>query len=339
MANKKLQFTYFWADEDVMQADLAGKHSQGMTEWAVDFFGRYQFDVDVNPPSGSKPRLLPLAKFALQKTDGIRPDRRPRGERAEALREKKKRTEEERDELVRARNQAAAANNKAEVKRLEALIKDKDDRLEVLEDQIDAWLDRDQNSLRELLTLKFIRDRIVHPERLTVVFCRFRYTSLMQMRFPTGTRGIVGQAFDPIPQELVRLYGSSVVLPLWSERFVIVDPFRGARKEIVHESIHAAGHDHPIGDYLKAVEKTYRDRRLPGKGFQRPRDRSVSLSPDYDDPMFDFDETPEYDTFRGGLDDGPRDDVMNYAIDDPETWQVNLRPGDVELLKNAYFTK
>ena len=37
MANKKLQFTYFWADEDVMQADFAKKYSQAMTDWATDF--------------------------------------------------------------------------------------------------------------------------------------------------------------------------------------------------------------------------------------------------------------------------------------------------------------
>ncbi|HKO21916.1 MAG TPA: hypothetical protein VJX91_04620 [Candidatus Eisenbacteria bacterium] len=339
MANKKLQFTYFWADEDVMQADFAGKLSQTMTDWAVDFLGRYEFDVDVNPPPSSKPRLLPLSKFALQKNDGIQPDRRPSYERVSALRQRQRQMEEQRDRFREAKEQAAAANNGPEVERLEALLEDTGEKVEAMGDQILAWYDRDENLLRELLMLKFIRDRIVHPERLAVVFCRFRYTSFMTMRRPKGMRGAVGQAFGTIPQELVRLYGSSVVLPLWPDRFVIIDPFQGARKEVVHEAIHAAGHDHPVDDYLKAVEKTYRGRRLPGKGFQRPRDRSESLSGDYDDPVFEFDETPEYDTFRGGFDDGPRDDVMNYAIDDPETWQVNMRPSDVELLKNAFFAK
>ena len=337
MANKKLQFTYFWTDEGVMQEDFAKKLSQGMTEWAIDFFGRYELDVDVNPPSGFKPRLLSLSKFALQKNDGIRPDRRPIWERAEALREKQKRKEEELARLRQAKDQAEAANNGPEVERLEALIEEGEKSLVALGDQIDAWLDRDENRLRELLMLKFVRDRIVHPERLTVVFCRFRYTSQMQMQLPKW--GAIGQAYGKIPLDIVRLYGSSVILPLWPDRFAIIDPFRGARKEVVHEAVHAAGHDHPLGDYLKSVEKTYRGRRLPGKGFEVPRGRSGSLSPDYDDPMFDFDEAPQYDTFRGGIDDGPRDDVMNYAIDDPETWQVNLRPAHVELLRNAYFAK
>lgn len=335
MANKKLQFTYLWADEDVMQQDFSGKFSQKMTDWAIQFFKRYELDVDLDPAPSARPRTASMSKYALEKNDGVMPDRRPIKERVEEFEAKQKRMQDERDRLDAARERALAVNDAAEAKRLQALIDEWDSKLKTFWDDV---FDVDQNKLRALLTVKYIRDKgLLPPDRLPIVFCRFRYNSWMQMRRRKGIAVEVGQAFDKIPQEPVRLYGMSVVLPLWSERFVIVDPFEGARKEIVHECIHAAGHNHPTEDYLKAVEKTYRGRRLPGKGFERPRDRS--MAPDYDDPAWDFDEVAQYDTFQGGIDDGPRDDVMNYAIDDPDVGQVNLRPAHVDLLKGSYFAK
>ena len=335
MANKTLQFTYLWADQEVMRADLAKKFSQDMTNWAIDFYARYGFDVDVNPPSGFKPHLLPLAKFALQKTGGVRPDMRPSDEQNRVLEERQRRIEEERDRLRRERDQAEAANNRPEVDRLEALIRDLDQRWHAVMSQILASFRRDENNLREQLMVKFLTDRILHPHRFTVVFCRFRFTSQMQMRLPQS--GATGQTYDR-SEARIRIYGS-VVLPLWSERFAIIDPFRGARRNVAHEAVHAAGHDHPIGQYLQSVEKRYRGRRLPGQGFDLPRRRPERLSPDIDDPAFDFDEVPHYAWFRGGYDDGPPDDLMNYTLDDPEPSEVNLRPAHVELMGKAYFAK
>ena len=334
MANAKLQFTYLWADEDVMQQDFAGGFSRKMTDWTVQFFKRFQFDVDVDPPPSAKARTSSLSKYALQKNDGVMPDRRPYLERMDSVKVKESRMEGERDQLKAARKKALAVNNAAEAKRLKGLIDELERKLETI---LDDELDRDEYKLRALLMLKFDRDGLPKHDRFTIVFCRFRYTTLMRMRRPKGLRVTVGEVFDKKPVLLVRLYGMSVVLPLWADRFAIIDPFEGARKEVVHECIHAAGHEHPTGEYLKAVEKTYQGRRLPSKGFERPRDRS--LAPDYDDPAWDFDEVAQYDTFRGGIDDGARDDVMNYAIDDPDVGQVNLRPAHVELLKKAYFAK
>lgn len=333
MANKKLQFTCLWADEAVMQQDFAGKFSQKMSDWTVQFFKRFEFDVDVDPAQSSNSRTSSLAKYALQKDDGVMPDRRPQSERWADYHARRARMDEERDRLDAAREQAVAANHLAEAKRLKGLVDELDFKLQTF---LDDFFDVDENKLRELLTVKSIRDGALPSDRFTIVFCRFRYTTLMQMRRPKGKVVTVGEVF-PKKQGLVRLVGLSVVLPLWSDRFAIIDPFEGARKEIVHECIHAAGHDHPTGPYLKAVEKAYRGRRLPGKGFERPRDRS--LAPDYDDPVWDFDEVLQYDTFRGGIDDGQPDDVMNYAIDDPDAGQVNLRPAHVDLLKKAYFAK
>lgn len=336
MANQTLKFTYFWADEDVMRDDFAGKFSKRMTEWAVDFYGRYGFDVDVNPPSEFKPRLLPLSKFALLKHDGIRPDMRPLDEQTRVLDEKLKRNEDEQDRLKHARDRAEAGGERGEAGRLDGVIEDLRRKWSALLAEKTASYTRNENDLREQLMFKFITDRIVHPDRFTVVFCRFRFTSQMQMRLPRS--GATGQTYGALSEALVRLYGS-IVLPLWPYRFAIIDPIRGERRNVAHEAVHAAGHDHPIGDYLKSVEKIYRGRRLPGKGFDGLRGRPGSLSPDYDDPAFDFDEIPHYDTFRGGRDDGPRDDLMNYALDDPEPTEVNLRPAHVELMQKAYFAK
>jgi hypothetical protein len=334
MANTKLQFTYLWADEDVMQQDFAGRFSQKMTDWTVQFFRQYEFDVDVDPAPSAKPRTSSLSKYAIQKNDGVMPDRRPLSQRVQDFEARQARIEEERSRLDAAHEQAVAANNPAEAKRLQGLIDEVDRKLRTFWDDM---FDVDENKLRGLLTWKSIRDGVLPPDRFLIIFCRFRYTTLMQMRRPRGKVVTMGEVFPKKPQDLVRLYGMSVVLPLWSDRFAIIDPFEGARKEIVHECVHAAGHDHPTGPYLKAVEKTYRGRRLPGKGFERPRDRS--LAPDYDDPVWDVDEVPQYDTFQGGIDDGEPDDVMNYAIDDPDVGRVHLRPAHVDLLKRAYFAK
>jgi hypothetical protein len=334
MANTRLQFTYLWADEEVMQADFAKKFSQDMTNWAVDFYARYGFDIDVNPPSGLKPRVLPLSKFALQKTGGVRPDMRPSEERNRVLEERRRRIEEERERLRQARDQAEAANNGPEADRLRGLINDLDRRWQAVMNQIIASFGMDENNLRELLMVKFLADRILHPERFTVVFCRFRFTSQMQMRLPQS--GATGQTYGKVSEGRIRFYGS-VVLPLWSDRFAIIDPFRGERRSVAHEAVHAAGHDHPVGQYLQSVEKRYRGRRLPGQGFEARRKRS--LAPSYDDPVFDFDEIPHYAWFRGGYDDGPPDDLMNYTLDDPEPSEVNLRPAHVDLMSKAYFAK
>jgi len=335
VANKTLQFTYFWADEDVMQADFAKKYSQAMTDWAVDFYARYGFDVEVNPPPDNKPHVLPLSKFALQKRDGIRPDMRSSDEQNKALEERRKRVEEDQARSEKAKKQAEAANNGPEVKRLEAELDDLRRKWFAVMDEIIASYNRDEYGLRELLMLKYLNDRIVHGERFTVVFCRFRYTGLMQMRMPE--RGTTGQTYDKLTQPIVRFYGSSVVLPLWSGSFAIIDPFRGDRRNVAHEAVHAAGHAHPFGQYLQSVEKRYRGRRLPGRAFEPSRDRS--LAPDYDDPAFDFDETPHYAWFRGGYDDGPSNDLMNYTLQDPEPTEVNLRPAHVDLMNGAYFAK
>jgi hypothetical protein len=331
MANKRLQFTYLWADEDVLRDDLKEKHAQGMTEWAVQFYARYGFDVDVDPPTGSKPP----SKFVLQKAGGVRPDMRSSDEQNRVLEDRRKRNEDEQARVKKARDQAEAANNGPEAKRLKAELDELDGKWHALMNRIIASYTKDEYDLREMLMLKYLSDRIPDSDRFTVVFCRFRYTSQMQMRLPKG--GTTGQTFDKLKEPRVRFYGS-VVLPLWSGKFAIIDSTYAKGRSVAHEAVHAAGHDHPMGQYLQSVEKRYHGRRLPGQTFEMPR-RPQSLSPDIDDPAFDFDEVPHFAWFRGGYDDGPADDLMNYTLEDPKPTEVNLRPAHVELMNKAYFAK
>jgi hypothetical protein len=77
MANKTIRLTYLWADEFVMRNDFSGKISVTMTDWMYEFFQRYDFSLDIDPPFDIRRLGLAklAAKYALQKNNGVRPDR------------------------------------------------------------------------------------------------------------------------------------------------------------------------------------------------------------------------------------------------------------------------
>ncbi|HKO21917.1 MAG TPA: hypothetical protein VJX91_04625 [Candidatus Eisenbacteria bacterium] len=315
-----------------MREDFKKKVSQTMTTWTTEFYARYGFGVDVDPPPDSKPSP---AKYALQKTDGVRPDMRSSEEQNRGLEARRKRLEDEQARVKAARKQAEAANNGPEVKRLDAELESLNRKWFALMDQIIASYSKDRDALRQLLMLKYRSEGIPDRDRFTVVFCRFRFTGPMQMRIPDGPKAY-GLTYDKLSNLLVRFL-PSVVLPFWDGGFAIIDTANAPRRSVAHEAVHGAGHNHPLGQYLESVEKIYHGRRLPGRTFELYHRRS--LAPSYDDPAFDFDEVPHYAWFRGGYDDGPPDDLMNYTLHDPKPNEVNLRPAHVDLMNRAYFAK
>lgn len=73
MANPKIQLTYLWTDEAVMRDDFQLKVSRDMAEWATTFYRRFDLDIDVQPTADVRSAVNRASKYALRKSDGIRP--------------------------------------------------------------------------------------------------------------------------------------------------------------------------------------------------------------------------------------------------------------------------
>jgi hypothetical protein len=70
--NKKIRLTFLWADEAVARQDLADGYSAKLVEWANAFYGRFGFELEVDPPVGTS--LKDAARYCLEKSNGYEPD-------------------------------------------------------------------------------------------------------------------------------------------------------------------------------------------------------------------------------------------------------------------------
>jgi len=76
MANKKIKLTFLWADESVMMEDFSKGTSAKMVDWGNEFFGRYGFELDIDPPPLLRKSMATTRKYALVKNNGVVPDLR-----------------------------------------------------------------------------------------------------------------------------------------------------------------------------------------------------------------------------------------------------------------------
>ena len=389
MANQKIRLTYLWTDESVMHDDFAKKISAGMTDWANEFYRQHGFELDVVPVDRTS--VQKAAKFALQKSQGIRPDLRDASEilahEDALLAELNKKIEEKKKGLKSARQRAKALATQitpildeiktartlmgatpppdaATLKNLALVIdlasarldpvltpltraNDEVDRLSVDLDklyaeklkilkEVLAKLPRSgayDDDLRVQMNSKFKRDGVGDVKRLSVVFCRV--AALLSMRRgKSRTLGIT----KPMLQDPV--YHIPLHVLLWPFPYLIIDIDMGAQLKLgtkfnstlAHEIVHAAGHDHPDAKDILKVEK-----RIAGLKFPKPSmlgGRSIL------DTELEYEYLTQYVTVPGGYLDGPKDDIMNYGLDDnlPAS-KVKLSDAAKQRLTDAFFVK
>jgi len=69
---KKIRLTFFWADEAAAVQDFQSNHSQKLVDWASQFFGYYNMELDVQPALDG--RIADAYKYCLVKSGGYEPD-------------------------------------------------------------------------------------------------------------------------------------------------------------------------------------------------------------------------------------------------------------------------
>lgn len=377
MDKKKMRVTFLWTDESVMQRDFAGKKSATMIEWANTFYDRFGFELDVEPSADKRKTVASASKYALKKRDGLRPDTRDPKEvteeedahlaeiekQIEALRKKK-------DDAIR-RSVAAAQKAKALMDeqaqllsvntatlstaqliqltaRLDALraqaapllvelngLIAEEGRLQAAMDRIELtktpFLLRSLEKLRKMnwdrefrvqMSTKYGLDGIGSEKRLNVVFCEFY--SLLRMRRPR----YVEEGVTPFEVLGFTLF-KPLRLLLWPYRYVLLD-IGGQRRNLAHEIVHAAGHSHPDARMVfQGVEK-----RISGVHFPTRWDPNRRA---FEGTTYDYVDEDLYEEVPGGYYDGPKNDLMNYELRDPEPQDCVLQQVDRDRLERAFF--
>jgi hypothetical protein len=152
--------------------------------------------------------------------------------------------------------------------------------------------------------------------RVNVVFCRFQQ---LAMRSPSAA---VGRTFA-LPRPLIWLFRI-----LWPYTFIIVDVMCYQRRTVAHEIVHAAGEHHPPSiEVYEKFEKRIAKLKVP---------RGSLMGAPLSDIEFTYD-TRRTTAIPGGYFDGAANDIMNYALDDPDPDECILADSDRKLMESAWF--
>jgi hypothetical protein len=305
MANKKITLTFLWADESVMLEDFSKKISAGMVDWGNEFYGRYGFEFDIDPPPLLRKSFATTRKYALKKSDGVVPDLRSVDEIWQDFDAQIQKLEDEmhaKEAALRAVGMTPAWD--AAFEAYKKAIAD----WSAVSDQrsLKLALADGENDLRAQMASKYVSDGIGSKPRVSVVFCK--WNGGLRMRASSTQGRTYMQSGSPI-------LAVPLMLLIWPFPFIIVDIATAPRRTIAHEIVHAAGHRHPDDKivYTKIQKKLV----IPGVS-------SIPL------PI-------PFRVMSGGYFDGPINDIMNYELDDPDPGDCILQDSDLKLL-TAYFS-
>jgi len=370
MANKKIRLTYLWADESVMQKDFAKGVSARMTEWAQEFYARYELGVDVDPPFDYRrlKSVARLAKYALVKNGGLSPDfnldakldeeekkRRKaiedealkEGKRLEALKKIKEKelsdAERQRDDLERERSQLPA-NDTFNRGRLDGLIRQADNRILALIGQAgDLEIAIIQaTGMTKYNKIEALDDEIERRKAEGNAEMTFRFQMAQTfLKHGIGSDKRLNVIFceiqkPPGDKESGREFASigatlSLTDRIWLWPYAfVVVDLGGQRRTVAHELIHGAGPHHPGPAAVAKIAERW---------FQTPPRRTtgsifdapLKLSPDPKELQ------KHLETIPGGYFDGDYNDIMNYTLEDKEPKDYVLHPSDQGFLEAAPF--
>ena len=357
MANQKIRLTYLWTDRDTMVMDFAGNLSAAMTQWTDEFFRRFEFELEINPPDRSS--VARASKFLLDKSNGVRPDFRTRNEVVRDEVEAMKRIVAQREPLgkrmdelharikallprvtasppdpdhARLSDQFDAAHN--EFMRVAALRDKLNEEYQEADARKDAKLAKKDEyvyALRVRMMRKFLEEGIGTGTSLNVVFCRSQRFPLTTLRMRRGR--LLGIHSDPLPK---MMFFHPLKMFLWPHSCLVLDIEGNLPSTMAHEIIHAAGHDHPDDRTVKVgVEKQVKNLQFGSGSLGFP-----SRSPLWENVKYEYETVDVYEEMAGGFFDGADNDIMNYNLKkDAKASQVVLRDKHKELLRNASFVK
>jgi hypothetical protein len=347
-----------------MLEDFEHNVSKEMTEWAIRFYARYGFDLDVDPPASLRVSIPKAAKYALRKSKGVMPDMR---DRVEATREESAliakldadiaATVLEMDEASRESGRALARLQaiQAEVQRVlndpNATGADRGAVGQKLH-QISADLTRAtaksntaHAKLKRLEADKAAAEKRRDAKLDAMDWYQGELRAQMTEKLKKDGIGdekrlnVVFCRFESLmamrrPDSYTTgftadglkdpYYWLPLKLLMWTAPFVMVNIKAKSRNVVAHEVIHAAGHLHPVRLEL--------EKQLVG--LQLPKSGIFSGSP----PQETYSYGPQYVVVGGGEYDGPEENIMNYKSSDDPSKSV-LLDRDRDLLANAFFVR
>jgi hypothetical protein len=373
MTYQKIRLTYLWTDEKVMLEDFSTRISLGMTDWANEFYRRYGFELDVDPPPDVRSSVKRASKYALRKSDGIAPDVRTEeeiasedSERLKWIREDLVVTTQRKDQAEEAQKasaarveageaalaQARAGGDAGEVTRLEL-------ELERLRSDAQRASDERYRLFYEWISLLEQEHELSSTLSDKVLAARQQVYQLRDQMSEKFVQDLVGsddrlsivfcRFYRPLTLRMRQDKTSGVTMdrlfnpvvsratntPIWNYPFVLVD-LAGQDRTVAHELLHATGHG-PHPDSQKAIAGI--KKRIVG--FQQPRGTigAIRMPSLLTKPEYEYQYRIEYDEIPGGYFDGADNDIMNYTLDNPKASKVILSEKDKGFLADAFFVR
>lgn len=206
----KIGVTYLWADPSIMLDDFTMKASEKMTEWAMAFYAKYGFELDIVPKPMERKSVDRASKYILTRDRGVMPDLR---DDADASREDHQRIAE-----LNKQYEAVDADQ-ARIKQQVDSLGARADRLTLDRDRIQAkWIAATDPTLRQQLKTQLdaaqaVLDqaRTAHDQRWKEYMAKFEVLS--------GVNAKIMALYDKIRLERMNRTGEYKLRYQMAQRF------------------------------------------------------------------------------------------------------------------------